>query len=200
MTGIPTNPGQGAGWDEKWCAHLQECDASVRIGHHVLFMAPQCVVLRGRVRVDPFTCVTSGLVADDAVHVSSHVFINGGPQQTAHLDAWAFVGAGSRLLNASDDFSGAYGPIGPAGHNRMDRGDIRFGPFAGVAVGVTVCPGVVLPEGCCIAAHGLVTSSDGLLPWGVFACVPGQRPRLLYQRDAATILHLARAWTPQHSS
>ena len=115
-------------------------------GHHLIGEGCQFLggipTMHGRVRFDAGVISTCRIVAYDAVHVSSLVFFNGCSDQTVTLGEWSFVGSGSRLITASDDFSGASGPVGPWGRNEMQRGDIVFGPFSGVAVGCTVLPGV----------------------------------------------------------
>lgn len=183
-----------SGWDEDWRPLLGQCDDGVRIGRHCLFHAPNKVHLLGRARIDPFFHATCGLIAHDAVHVSSHVYMNGGPGMLVVLKEWSFVGSGSRLVTASDDYSGDFGPIGPAGKNRMDRGDIVFEPFAGVAIGTSVLPGVTLPEGCCIAGHGWAIPFD-YDPWSVYACLPGKPPRMLYRRNEAHVREFAKEWS-----
>ena len=180
-------------WDEAWLPQFAAAHPKARVGEHCLFMAPDKVRLRGPIRIDPFFLSTCGIDAAGMNHVGPNVFFNGGPGQTVRLGEWAFVGAGSRLITASDDYSGAWGPIGPYGSNFMERGDIVLAPFSGVAVGTTLLPGVELPEGVCIAAHGLVRGIDAeqMEPWTVYACVPGREPKRLYSRDEDSIRRLA---------
>ena len=188
--GVPDHP-VAVSWDDGWAFGTGSDDA--KIGLFTEFLFPALVHLHGRVRVDPFTIVTCGLEAHDGVHISNHVFLNGGGGQKVVLHRWSFVGSGSRLITASDDFTGVYGPIGPFGKNLMQRGDIIFWPFSGVAIGCSVLPGTELPEGVCIAAHGLVDPvyAEQFEEWCVYACPPGREPRLLYRRDKETCIRLA---------
>lgn len=180
------------GWDEEWRALLGECSPEAHIGKYCLFHSPRLVFLRGRVRIDPFLNATCGLVAADAVHISSHVFLNGGPASSVRMGEWSFIGSGSRIITSSEDFTGKHGPIGPAGNNKAHRRDVTFSPYSGVAIGCSVLPGVTLPEGCCIAAHSLVRSSEGLSPWAVFSCAPGEEPEYLYARDMDSVIRLSK--------
>ena len=186
--------GKGS-WDEVVKTTLACAHPSVRIGHGCSFFSPESVFLGDRVRIDANCVVTGGLLCRGDNHISSFVWMNG-KDQTVTLGRWAFIGAGSKLVTASDDYTGAYGPIGPSGKNRMDRGDITIGNFAGIAIGTTLLPGVTLPDGTCIAGNGWVTAdqSERLQPFAVYACCPGGFPRLLYRRDEEAIRRFAEEW------
>lgn len=157
------------GWNEDIKHSLGYCGEEVYIGHNVLFANPGLVKLGDRVRIDPFTFITCGLETGNNVQICAYAMLGGGSRHTIKLGDWTFIGYGSKLFCASEDYSGAYGPVNEFwGNNEIRRGDIIFSDYAGVASDVVVFPGVCLPEGCTIGAKSLVHSKTWLMPWRVY--------------------------------
>ena len=164
----------------------------VLIGHQVLINDPERVKPGNRVRVDPFTLITCGLETGDNVHICSHVVLGGGRQHTVCLGNWCFIGYGSQLFCASEDYSGRYGPIGDYwGHNKIYRGDITFEDYCGVASQCLVLPGVHFPEGAVVAAQSLVYRTEDLKPWWIHKGTPA---RPWKPRDRESCLEHAARW------
>ena len=156
-------------WDEKIKRKLGYCGEQVFIGNYVVFTDPKSVFLSDRVRIDPFCMITTRLTVGPNTQICSHVVIGGGSDQSVLLEGWNFIGYGSKLFTASEDYSGEYGPVCEFwGSNKINRGDITFARFAGVASDVMVFPSVQLPIGCTIGAKSLVYSSKHLIPWSVY--------------------------------
>ena len=187
-------PNHNGGWDDGYDGLLGTKHPDAKVGNFCVILPVEKVHLKGPCRIDPFAVITCGLVMEGQNHVASHAYMNGGPEQTVFMERWAFCGSGVRLVTGSDDYKGDYGPIGPHGKNRMDRGDIRFGEYSGVAVGCTVLPGVTLSEGACVAAHGFVRPWV-YEPWTVYACVPGKEPKVLFRRNEAKVKELGKEWS-----
>lgn len=162
------------GWNEDIKRQLGSCGENVYIGHNVLINQPLRVHLGSNVRIDPFTLITAGLWAGNNVQICSHAVLGGGSQHTILLEDWTFVGYGSKLFCASEDYTGTYGPVNEfwGTPNKIYRGNIRFRPFSGVASDVIVLPGVNLPGGCTIGAKSLVHSKAQLLRWSVYYGTP----------------------------
>lgn len=160
-------------WNEEIKKSLGGCGSSVYIGHSVIFIHPEKVFLSDRVRIDPFTLVTSGLRTGSNCQICSHVVIGGGSDHTVTLGDWTFIGYGSKLFCASESYDGEGGPVNQFWNpsNIIYRGDIRFSSFSGVASNVTVFPGVTLPEGCTVGTHSLVTKSP-TAPFSIYKGVP----------------------------
>ncbi len=159
------------GWNEDIKKQLGACGEQVFIGHNVLFVNPAEVFLGDRVRIDPFTFVTTRLVTGNNVQITAYSMLGGGQEHTITLGDWSFVGYGSKLFAASEDYSGWDGPVNEFwGSNKIYKGDITFSDFAGVASDVIVFPGVTLPEGCLIGAKSLVhtNAAKGLKSWKVY--------------------------------
>lgn len=155
-------------WDDSWKSKLGRCGQDVLIGHNVIFTCPEKVFLGDRVRIDPFTLITTGMETGDNIQITSGCVLGGGSRHTVRLGHWTFIGYGSQLFCGSEDYSGDHGPVNEYwGHNLAHHGDIVFSDYSGIASQVIVMPGVTLPEGCAIGAQSLVYSNKQLTSWSV---------------------------------
>ncbi len=156
-------------WNEEIKKQLGACGEQVFIGHNVLFVNPAEVFLGDRVRIDPFTFVTTRLVTGNNVQITAYSMLGGGQDHTITLGDWTFVGYGSKLFCASEDYSGEHGPVNEFwGSNKIYRGDIKFSDYSGVASDVVVFPKVTLPTGCLIGAKSLVHTDFMIHSWSVW--------------------------------
>ena len=161
------------GWNEEIKQHLGSCGENVFIGHNVLFTNPSEVHLGNNVRIDPFTLITTALSVGDNVQICSHAVLGGGKAHKVTLGDWSWIGYGSKLFCASEDYSGAHGPVNEFwGDNKIYRGDITFEDYSGIASDVMVFPGVTLPKGCAVGAKSLIHTKNELEPWGVYIGSP----------------------------
>lgn len=163
-------------WDEKIKDKFGACGENVFIGHGCVFPTPHKIFLDSNVRIDPFCLITCELHVGAYSQIMAHSVISGGisPKgtETPHivkLHGGNFIGYGSKLFTASEDYSGEYGMIGDQWfENKIHRESIEFAFYAGVASDVIVMPGVKLPEGCAIGAKSFVYSDKFLDPWCLF--------------------------------
>jgi galactoside O-acetyltransferase len=161
------------GWNEEIKKHLGSCGENVFIGHNVVFTNPDKVHLGSNVRIDPFTLITTALQTGNNIQICSHTVLGGGNQHTITLGDWCFIGYGSKLFCASEDYSGNFGPVNEFwGSNKIFRGDITFEDYSGIASDVMVMPGVIIPEGCTVGAKSFVYTKNTLKPWGVYLGSP----------------------------
>ena len=161
------------GWNEGIKKHLGSCGENVFIGHNVIFTNPDKVHLGSNVRIDPFTLITTALQTGNNIQICSHTVLGGGNQHTITLGDWCFIGYGSKLFCASEDYSGNFGPVNEFwGSNKIFRGDITFEDYSGIASDVMVMPGVTMPEGCTVGAKSFVYTKNTLKPWGVYLGSP----------------------------
>lgn len=157
------------GWDEEIKKTLGSCGTNVFIGHNVVFTNPSQVYLGNNVRIDPFSLITTSLITGDNIQICSHSVLGGGSRQTITMGNWSFIGYGSKLFTASEDYSGEYGPVNEFwGNNHVRRGDISILNYAGIASDVILMPGVILPEGCTIGAKSFVYTHKNLLEYSIF--------------------------------
>ncbi|MBC8551134.1 MAG: hypothetical protein H8D23_15930 [Candidatus Brocadiales bacterium] len=156
------------GWNEDIKKELGSCGENVYIGHNTIFTNPANVHLGDNVRIDPFCLITTALEVDSYAQICSHAVLGGGAQHKITLGKWNFIGYGSKLFCASEDYSGDFGPVNEFwGDNKIFRGDITFQDYAGIASDVMVLPGVTLPEGCTIGAKSFVYTKNELYSWSV---------------------------------
>jgi len=156
------------GWNEEIKKELGGCGQNVFIGHNVMIANPASVFLGDNVRIDPFTLITTGLKTGNNVQITAFAMLGGGSQHIITLGNWTFIGYGSKLFCASEDYGGEFGPVNEFwGSCRIFRGDITFKDYSGIASDVMVFPGVTLPEGCTVGAKSLVHTKSQLYPWMV---------------------------------
>jgi acetyltransferase-like isoleucine patch superfamily enzyme len=177
------------GWNELVKSQLGYCGTEVFIGHNVLFANPQKVFLGDRVRIDPFTFITAGLKTGSNVQICAYAMLGGGNEHTITLGDWSFIGYGSKLFCASEDYSGEHGPVNEFwGNNEIRRGDIEFKDYAGIASDVIVFPSVIIPEGCTIGAKSFLHTNTLLHEWAVMI---GNPPAHHKFRNKEKVIQLA---------
>lgn len=180
-----------SGWNEEIKKQLGSCGKNVFIGHNVVIPHPENVHLGDNVRIDPFTLITASLHTGNNIHITSHVVIGGGGQKVT-MGNWTFLGYGSKLFTASEDYSGDHGAVNEFwGSNKVFRGDIVINDYAGIASDVMLFPGVELPIGCTIGAQSFVHTkkSKDLIPWSVWL---GNPLRFHKERNQEAILRLVK--------
>lgn len=157
------------GWNEEIKKELKYCGNNVFIGHYTIFTNPSNVILGDNVRIDPFCLITTRLEVQSNVQICSHAVLGGGNQHTIKIGNWCFIGYGSKLFCASEDYSGDFGPVNEFwGDNKIFRGDITFNDYSGIASDVMVLPGVTFPVGCTIGAKSFVYTKSELSEWSIY--------------------------------
>jgi acetyltransferase-like isoleucine patch superfamily enzyme len=158
-----------ASWNEDIKKELGYCGENVYIGHNTIFTNPSKVFLGDNVRIDPFCLITTALQIDSYAQICSHAVLGGGANHKITLGKWNFIGYGSKLFCASEDYSGEFGPVNEFwGNNKIFRGNISFKDYSGIASDVMVLPGVTFPEGCTIGAKSFVYTKFELNEWSVY--------------------------------
>lgn len=161
------------GWNEEIKKQFKYCGKNVFIGHNTIFTNPKEVVIYDNVRIDPFTLITTGLEVHSNVQICSHAVLGGGSKHKITLGNWTFVGYGSKLFCASEDYSGDFGPVNEFwGNNKIFRGNIEIKDFGGIASDVMIFPGVTIPEGTTVGAKSMVRLSTELNPWSIYLGSP----------------------------
>jgi acetyltransferase-like isoleucine patch superfamily enzyme len=177
------------GWNEEIKKHLGSCGQNVFIGHNVVFTNPSEVHLGDNVRIDPFTLITTALEVGSNVQICSHSVLGGGKAHKITIGDWCFIGYGSKLFCASEDYSGDHGPVNEFwGNNKIYRGDIKFGNYSGIASDVMVFPGVTIPEGCTVGAKSFIYTKNELEPWCVYL---GQPAKFHKSRNKENVIRLS---------
>ena len=110
------------------------------------------------------------MITKNNIQITSHVIFGGGSRSTVYMGDWTFVGYGSKIFCASEDYSGDYGPVNEFWNqnNKVFRGDITFSDHSGIASDVIVMPQVTIPEGCTVGAKSFVYTKNKLTPWSIW--------------------------------
>ena len=177
------------GWNEEIKKQFAYCGEQVFIGNYTMFTNPAEVIIHDRVRIDPFCLITTSLEVGSNTQICSHAVLGGGSSMKITLGKWSWIGYGSQVFTASEDYSGKYGPVCEFwGDNKIYRGNIEFNDYSGIASMVMVFPGVVLPEGCAIGANSFVYTKNPLRPWTLWW---GNPLKFQSNRDKETVIKLA---------
>jgi acetyltransferase-like isoleucine patch superfamily enzyme len=178
------------GWNEDIKKELGSYGKNVYIGHNVIFTNPKNVHLGNNVRIDPFSLITTALKTGDNVQICTHTVLGGGASHSIELGDWTFIGYGSKLFCASEDYSGDYGPVNEYwGNNKIFRGNIVFKDYSGIASDVIVMPGVTIPEGCTVGAKSFVYTKNPLKEWSVYL---GQPINFFKSRNKLNVLKFSK--------
>ena len=162
---------------------LKSFGQHVFISSTVEIRRPHLVSVGSHIAIDTgFYCTVEASLGD-YIHIGPYVTVIGG--EHAHLTMRGFntIGAGSRLLCASDEFLGA-GLVGMSPAEYRDNvvcGPILFQMFASIGTNVVIHPGVTLAQGSVVGSCSLVTKDTE--PWTIYWGVPAQ-PRKRRRSDS----------------
>ena len=153
---------------------LAACGEDVFVSANVEIRRPHLVTLGCHIAIDSgFYCTTAAALSD-YIHIGPYVTIIGGALIQLQMEGFNSVGAGSRILCASDEFLGA-GLVGmspPEFRDKIRMEPIVFEAFASIGSNVVIHPGVTLAQGCVIGSCSLVTGSTE--PWTIYRGVPAR--------------------------
>jgi galactoside O-acetyltransferase len=147
---------------------LKAVGSDVYISRNVEIRRPNLVSVGSHVAVDSgFYCTVRAEIGD-YTHIGPHVSIIGGSDARLTMEGFNTIGAGSRILCASDAFlgEGLVGMSPPEYRDRIIRRPVVFGAFASIGTNVVVHPGVTLAEGSVVGSCSLVTRDTE--PWMIY--------------------------------
>ena len=155
-------------------SRLAACGEDVFVSANVEIRRPHLVRLSSHIAIDTgFYCTTAAMLGD-YIHIGPYVTVIGGAPALLRLAGFNTIGAGSRLLCASDEFMGAgLAGLAPA----QFRDGVRVEPivleaFASIGTNVVIHPGVTLGEGSVVGSCALVTKSTE--PWTIYQGIPAR--------------------------
>jgi dTDP-4-amino-4,6-dideoxy-D-glucose acyltransferase len=154
---------------------LKSCGENTFISRNVEIRRPHLVTVGNHVAIDTGFYITTGAEIKDYIHIAPYVTVIGGVTVKLHLDHFASIAAGSRIICASDGHLGAglVGPTIPEEYkDEITFADVIFKMFANIGTNVVVMPGVTLGEGSVVGACSLVTKDTE--PWTIYAGVPAK--------------------------
>jgi dTDP-4-amino-4,6-dideoxy-D-glucose acyltransferase len=160
-------------------SRLAACGDDVFISANVEIRRPQLVRLGSHIAIDTGFYCTTGAALSDYIHIGPYVTVIGGAPALLKMAGFNTIGAGSRLLCASDEFLGAgLAGLAPAEFRDVVKVEpIVFEAFASVGTNVVIHPGVTLGEGSVVGSCALVTESTE--PWMIYRGTPARpwKPR-----------------------
>jgi acetyltransferase-like isoleucine patch superfamily enzyme len=164
-------------------SELAACGEGSFISGRIELRRPHLARIGKHTNVDSGLYCTTALDLGDYVHLAAQCSVIGGAEGLFKMGHFSTLGAGSRIVTASDartDGDGLVGPgIPPAEHARVDVKPVIFEPLVIGTTAIVVLPGVTLGMGCFVAAGAVVIRDCE--PWTVYAGVPakaiGVRPK-----------------------
>lgn len=160
---------------------LRSCGDDVFVNTNVEIRRPHLVNIGSHVAIDSGFYCTVQAVIGDYIHIGPYVTVIGGGKAQLAMGGFNTVGAGSRILCASDEFLGA-GLVGmspPEYRDNVICEAVVFQLFSSIGTNVVVHPGVTLSEGSVVGSCSLVTKDTE--PWMIHYGIPARpikpRPR-----------------------
>jgi galactoside O-acetyltransferase len=153
---------------------LKSCGEDVFISYNVEIRRPHLVDVGKHIAIDSGFYCTVAAKFGDYIHIGPYVSVIGGAKALFKLTGFNTVGAGSRILCASDEFLGA-GLVGispPEYRDNVIYAPVMFEMFASVGTNVVVHPGVTLAQGSVVGSCSLVTKNTE--PWTIYYGIPAQ--------------------------
>lgn len=153
---------------------LKSCGKDVFISGNVEIRRPNLVEIGSHIAIDSgFYCTVNTLIRD-YVHIGPYVTIIGGANGFLKMIGFNTIGAGSRILCASDEFlgGGLVGMSPPEYRDNVIYAPVIFKMFASIGTNVVLHPGVTLAEGSVVGSCSLVTKSTQ--PWTIYYGVPAR--------------------------
>ena len=153
---------------------LAACGEDVFISANVEIRRPHLLRLGRHIAIDTGFYCTTAVELGDYIHIGPYVTIIGGESALLQMAGFNTIGAGSRILCATDEFFGA-GLVGmspPEFRDVVRVEPVRFEAFVNVGTNVVIHPGITLAEGCVIGSCALVTKSTE--PWTIYRGIPAR--------------------------
>ena len=155
-------------------ARLAACGEDVFISANVEIRRPHLLRVGSHIAIDSGFYCTTGATLGDYIHIGPYVTVIGGAPARLEMAGFNTIGAGNRVLCASDEFLGA-GLVGmspPEFRDTVCVEPVVFEAFASTGTNVVIHPGVTLAEGSVIGSCSLVTRSTE--PWTIYRGVPAR--------------------------
>jgi acetyltransferase-like isoleucine patch superfamily enzyme len=153
---------------------LVQCGENVFISANVEIRRPHLMRLGSHIAIDTGFYCTTAAVLGDYIHIGPYVTVIGGAPALLRMAGFNTIGAGSRILCASDEFLGA-GLSGIAPEQFRDVVHVEpvvFEHFASAGTNVVIHPGVTLGEGSVVGSCSLVTGPTE--PWTIYCGIPAR--------------------------
>lgn len=153
---------------------FKKIGTNVQIGKNVYFRYPDEVEIGNNVIIDEFCFFTTSVKLSDYVHIAPSCTIIGGKKSQFIMASFSAMGAGTRVICASDDFvKGPFGsPVPIEFRPNCVVSKVELEKHTIIGTNTVIHPGVIIKEGAVTGSLTLVTKS--LDPWGVYIGIPAK--------------------------
>jgi galactoside O-acetyltransferase len=150
----------------------------VRVSRGAQIFGYDFIEIGDNVRIDTGVLILCGASSAE-LRIGSHVHIAANAILSAgggiHIGSFSTVGFGSKLVSASDSFSGSHlvGPVFPDEYTKVVRQQIVLEPHSIITTDCTVLPGATMAEGTVLGAMSLL--KDKTEPWSIYSGIPAKK-------------------------
>ncbi|TSC56506.1 MAG: hypothetical protein Greene041679_517 [Parcubacteria group bacterium Greene0416_79] len=172
---------------------LKRAGTDVFISAHVEIRRPSLVSLGSHIAIDSGFYITTQGEFGDYIHIGPGVTVIGGFEGELILEGFNTIGAGTKIICASDTFSGNALVTTPGIPPQMVEVIAKLvivKKFANIGVNVIIFPGVIVGEGSVVGAGSVVRHDTK--PWTIYA---GNPARPIKKRPKEKMLTLAKKLT-----
>ena len=150
---------------------FKKIGSDVRIDEWARITRPELIKLGNHISIDMGVYISVAGEIGDYVHIAQHVCIIGGANSVLIMEDFTNIGAGSKLVVTSDDFTmGLINPIVPLKYKKLIGGKIIMRRFSLIGVNSVVFPSVEMAEGSVLGANSLLTHNTE--PWTIYVGSP----------------------------
>ena len=166
---------------------LKHLGKNVIIGKTVRIRYPELVEIGDNCIIDDFVYISTSLILESNVHISSGCKIIGGKKSTVRMSSFSTLAPNVVLSAGSDDYIGGIAtPMVPLEYKgNVEYGEILIGKHCIVGANSVVLPNVIFNIGAALGALSL--TKVNLNEWTLYAGVPA---REIKKRNKEKIVHL----------
>lgn len=173
-----------------WCNNITTMVTGIdaRISDKAEIVQSVYVEMGDHVSIDSWVYISTKAILGDYIHIAPHVCVIGGVNAVLVMHDFTNIGAGSKIVVISDDFTrGMINPIVPNKHKKLIGGVITMERFSLIGVNSVVLPNVTMAEGSVLGANSLLNQDTE--PWTIYA---GSPAKPINKRDKESILKSAK--------
>lgn len=153
---------------------LKSFGKKVLISRNAQFYGAENIEIGDNVRIDDF-CILSGKVKlGSHIHISAGVYLFAG-NASIEMEDFTCLSGKCSVYAVSDDYSGETmtNAVIDAKFKKVTAKKVLIKKHSIIGAGSTILPGVIIEEGCAVAAMSLINKSTK--PWGVYVGSPAKR-------------------------
>jgi galactoside O-acetyltransferase len=151
---------------------LKSYGLNVKISRWARFYSASEISIGSNVRIDDYCLLSGNINLGSYIHISSYCGLFG----SAGIEIRDFAGLSPRvtIFSESDDFNGEHmvGPMIPNEFRGVTSKKVTISKYVQIGAGSVVMPGVILNEGCAVAALSYVNCSFD--SWKIIGGIPAR--------------------------